>query len=208
MNDDALVKCSPAHFYKEAWKTMNTVQPIRDPQTLEAIKGYLRGKSRRDYMIFLIGINTGLRISDILDLKVNQVKGTHIVVGREEKTGKEQLIKINEALRKELDEYIAGKADSDYLFTGRSKKRLNGAKGEPINRSTAYKMLNGVALKFGLSEIGTHSLRKTFGYHFYHRTKDIALLMDLFNHSEQSITLRYIGVKQDTLDEALDRFIL
>jgi len=61
---------------------------------------------------------------------------------------------------------------------------------------------------FNIEEIGTHTLRKTFGYHFYKKTNDIALLMELFNHSSQSITLRYIGMNQDFMDEQLIDFNL
>jgi integrase len=186
---------------------MNFVQPIRDPRKLEAIKQYLKDTNERDYLLFYTGINTGLRISDILPLRVGQVKGTHIDI-IEKKTGKRKSIKINKALRKALDSYTLDKPDHEYLFKGRSKKHLTGAIDEPIDTSMAYKILSQAARRFGVKEIGTHSLRKTFGYHFYNREKDIALLMDLFNHTDQSVTLRYIGIKQDTLDDAFDRFSL
>jgi len=51
-------------------------------------------------------------------------------------------------------------------------------------------------------------LRKTFGYHFYQQTKDVALLQELFNHSSPSVTLRYIGINQDKIDQAYDNFSL
>jgi site-specific recombinase XerD len=53
-----------------------------------------------------------------------------------------------------------------------------------------------------------YTLRKTFGYHFYQRTKDVATLQMIFNHSHPSITLRYIGINQDLMDEAVDHFSL
>ncbi|MEK3721995.1 site-specific integrase [Paenibacillus sp. FSL H8-0034] len=186
---------------------MKFVQPIRDPQKLEAIKEHLKDTNERDYILFLIGINTGLRISDILPLQVKNVKGTHIDIV-EKKTQKRQLIMMNDTLRNELTAYVTGKPDDEYLFPSRSIKTKTRIKSSPIDRSMAYKILSGAARKFGLNEIGCHTLRKTFGYHFYLKTKDIALLMDLFNHSEQSITLRYIGIKQDTLDSALSKFSL
>jgi len=186
---------------------MNFVQPIRDTRKLQAIKDYLKMKNERDYVLLMVGINTGLRISDILPLRVIDVKGTHIGI-REKKTGKYKMVKINRALREALDHYIQGKADYEYLFRSRNKKRKTGRIDEPITASMAYKMLSSVARRFGLKEIGTHSMRKTFGYHFYQREKDISLLMELFNHSEESITLRYLGIKQDTLDDALDRHSL
>ncbi|MBP1992534.1 tyrosine-type recombinase/integrase [Paenibacillus eucommiae] len=185
---------------------MKFVQPIRDIRNVEAIKHYLKVRSERDYILFMVGINTGFRISDILSLSVKDVRGTHIEI-IEGKTQKRKKIKIRKTLRKALDDYIKGKQDYEYLFTGRSKKH-SGLIGEPIDSSTAYKALSKAAHANGVEEIGTHSMRKTFGYHFYLKTRDIALLMELFNHSEQTITLRYIGIKQDSLDEAMDEFEL
>ncbi len=69
-------------------------------------------------------------------------------------------------------------------------------------------MLNTAGGKIGLKEIGTHTLRKTFGYHFYKETKDVALLQNIFNHSAPSVTLRYIGINQDIIDKAIDNFSL
>jgi len=59
-----------------------------------------------------------------------------------------------------------------------------------------------------MDSIGTHTLRKTFGYHFYQKYKDIALLQELFNHSAPSVTLRYIGINQDMIDDAMKEFKL
>ena len=74
---------------------------------------------------------------------------------------------------------------------------------KPITRQQAYKILNDAAGKFGVERIGTHTLRKTFGYHFYQQTKDIATLKEIFNHSDISITFRYIGINQDIKDEKM-----
>lgn len=181
---------------------MNIVQPIRDKEKVEEMKKCLREKNIRDYLLFMFGINTGLRISDILPLKVKDVKGTHVII-KEEKTDKIKRQKINNALRMALDEYVADKKlnDDDYLFPSR--------KGDShITRKQAYRVLNGCAKCIGLEEIGTHTLRKTYGYHFYQKTKDVAMLQKLFNHSAPSITLAYIGITQDMMDEAMDSFEL
>ena len=91
----------------------------------------------------------------------------------------------------------------DYIFKSR-----NGT-NKPITRVRAYTILNEVARKIGIQEeIGTHTLRKTFGYWFYQRTKDVAILQQIFNHSSPSITLRYIGINQDILDRELENFSL
>lgn len=68
---------------------MNYVQPIRDPEKVQQIKEFFKEENHRNYLLFLMGINTGIRISDILKLKVVDVKGTHIIL-REQKTGKQK----------------------------------------------------------------------------------------------------------------------
>ncbi|MEK4881443.1 MULTISPECIES: tyrosine-type recombinase/integrase [Paenibacillus] len=180
---------------------MKFVQPIRDPVKLSEIKSYLRNQNHRNYILFQIGINTGFRISDILPLKVLDVKGTHITI-QEQKTRKEKKVLIRKSLRKDLDEYISNKRDEELLFPSRNRK--GSRKPHPISRNMAYKIIRNAAAEFGLSEIGTHSMRKTFGHNFYMKKRDIVLLMELFNHEEEKVTLRYIGILQDTLDDALE----
>lgn len=181
---------------------MEFVQPIRDKFKIEEMKSELLRNGTRDYLLFVIGINTGLRISDILELKVKDVKGkTHIAI-IENKTKKNKRFKVNNSLRYELDNYIKGMDDEDYLF--KSRKGEN----KPITRVQAYRILKNAGVNIGLSEIGTHTLRKTFGYHFYQKTKDVVLLQELFNHSAPSVTLRYIGINQDIMDKAIDDFSL
>ncbi|MGN7359473.1 site-specific integrase [Paenibacillus sp. SAF-054] len=179
---------------------MNTVQPIRDMEILQDIMDYLEGTNYRNFIMFLIGIDTGLRISDILRLRVRDVTGTHISI-REKKTGKQKRILITSELKKKLAQYIAGKPPNEFLI--KSREGTN----RPITREMAYKIVRSIGEEFGLSEIACHSLRKTFGYIFYNQTtaKDIALLMIYFNHSSPQETLRYIGMAQDTMDMALKK---
>lgn len=177
---------------------MEFVQPIREKSIIEKMKKSF--KSDRDRFMFVLGINTALRISDILKLKVKDLKGTHLKVS-EDKTGKVKRQIINPALREEIEKYIEGKHDEDLLFPSRKGTK-------PISRIQAYRIMNNVAEDLGLEEIGTHTLRKTFGYHFYNKTKDIATLQMLLNHSAPSVTLRYIGMNQDALDSALEDFSL
>lgn len=180
---------------------MNFVEPIRDKEKIEELKVLLKKQSARNGFLLNFGINTGLRISDILPLKVADVRGKSHILITEKKTGKRKRFKINQALRDAIKSYTQGMDNNDYLFA--SSKRP-----QPITRVRAYQILNGAARKIGLSEIGTHSLRKSFGYHFYQRTRDIATLQMIFNHSHPSITLRYIGITQDLIDEAVDQFSL
>lgn len=97
---------------------MNFVQPIRDPEQIQQLKEYFKEKSLRNYILFIMGINTGLRISDILKLKVGDVKGSHISM-REKKTGKQKRIQITVALKRELKWFIEEREDNEYLLQSR-----------------------------------------------------------------------------------------
>ncbi|MEB9814699.1 tyrosine-type recombinase/integrase, partial [Bacillus cereus] len=127
---------------------MNFVQPIRDSEQIQQIKEYLKEKNARNYILFVMGINTGLRISDILKLKVGDLKGSHISM-REMKTGKQKRIQITAALKRELRWFNENREDDEYLLKSRQ------GKNRPIGRSMAYKILSGAAAEFGLDEIGT-----------------------------------------------------
>lgn len=177
---------------------MNTVEPIRDINKVWDIADYLKEQSERDYVMFLFGIYVGLRISDILELKVRDVKGKNHVSIREKKTRKERVFPISDELRPILNHYIKGMSDYEWLFPSR--------KGDNhITRQRAYQILRDAGEKFGLESIGTHTLRKTFGYHFYQQMKDIATLKEILNHSDASITFRYIGITQDIKDNKMKK---
>ncbi|HDK7438643.1 TPA: tyrosine-type recombinase/integrase, partial [Staphylococcus aureus] len=119
---------------------------------------------------------------------------------REQKSRKQKQIPLYH-LKKDIDRYIQFLEDEDYLF--KSNKLDSEAQIKPISRVQAYRILNHSAKSIGLSEIGTHSMRKTFGYHYYKKTKDVALLMDLFNHSSQVVTLRYVGISQEVINSSI-----
>ena len=173
---------------------MNYVMPIRDKQKIKEMKQALRSRCERDYMIFMIGINTGLRISDILPLRVQDVKGLKMRV-LEQKTGKPRTISINDKLRIALDKYIKGKGDYEHLIKSRN------GNNQPIHRNTAYEILRRAAEEVGLNAIGTHSMRKTFGYHLYQATKDIEAVRKILRHSSVNYTRVYIGIEDDYIDE-------
>lgn len=90
----------------------------------------------------------------------------------------------------------------EYLFT--SQKGNN----KPITTTQAYRIIVAAGTNIGLTEIGTHTMRKTFGYWHYQQFHDIAILQEIFNHSSPSITLRYIGINQDEIDKSYYSFSL
>ena len=132
----------------------------------------------------------GLRISDIIKFKVKDAIGNSYNI-REKKTKKQKVYEFNRYLKREIQEYVQGKDENEYLFKSRN------GKNQPITRQRAYQILKNVCYRNGVYNVGTHTLRKTFGYHMYKRTKDVALLMEIFYHSSPGITLRYIGINQE-----------
>ena len=179
---------------------MKKVDPIRDIEKVKKMKSILKRQNFRDYLLFYLGINSGLRISDLLKLQVKDVKDKTSIRLVEQKTGKNKKIKMNHQLKNAIDDYITGLDDQEYLF--QSRKGDN----KPISRVQAYRVLKKAAKELGLEHIGTHTLRKTFGYHHYKQNKDVALLQRIFNHDSPSTTLEYIGISQEEIDNSYNDF--
>jgi integrase len=184
---------------------MELVQPIRDKKKIEAMKKVLLGQSKRDYLLFVLGINSGLRISDILKMRVCDVidergKPKAYYELREQKTGKVKRFPFPKNVQKAIADYLSD-YDGDherYLFVSRK------GDNQPITRQHAWYIINEAARKVEITDkIGTHTLRKTFGYHAYKNGTDIVLLQQIFNHSAPSVTLRYIGITQDDIDSVV-----
>ena len=179
---------------------MNYVEPIKDTEKLRDICEHLKKTNMRNYIMFSMGIYTGLRVSDILKLRVRDVHNRDIVYIKEKKTGKRKETQINTLLKKELKTYCDGKDGSEYLI--KSQRGHN----DHIKRNEAYKIVKDVCGMFGIEKTGTHTMRKTFGYHYYKKTGDIVTLQKLFNHSHISVTLRYIGIDQEETNKTLKNF--
>ncbi len=179
---------------------MNYVEPIRDSEKIRELANYLRNYSERNYIMFLIGVNSGLRISDILRLRVRDVKEKDYISLREKKTKKQRIFPITPMLKKELKKHCANKQEDEFLI----KSRIG--YNNPISRVRAYEILRKAGEILGLYNLGTHTLRKTFGYQFYVQYKDVVTLQKIFNHSSPAITLRYIGVEQNHINNMIKSF--
>lgn len=187
---------------------MQIVQPIRDRKKIKALAVQLKEKNDKYFIMFDIGVNVGLRISDILKLKVEDVYMQDHVTIFEQKTGKYKRFLINKKVAADIRAFVENHHlnPEDYMIT--SRKRDENGNHRPISRVQAYRVLAECADLVGLDEIGTHSLRKTFGYWHYKQHHDVALLQELFNHSSPYITLIYIGINQDIKDESMENFYL
>ena len=184
---------------------VENVQPLRTTYEIEQMREALgqTNQASRNLLLFNFGINTGLRISDIISLRVEDVKGKTSFIIKEGKTQKPRKIYLNSLLA-QLTDYInddLNGADTGYLFPSR--------KGDShISRVQAYRIVANSGKACGYDYVGTHTMRKTFGYFFYKQTKDIAMLMDIFNHSSQDVTRRYIGITEEEKENALQSFAL
>ncbi|NFN17446.1 site-specific integrase [Clostridium botulinum] len=174
---------------------MKIVKPILEDEKIKEIENYLKNNNERDYILFLCGITLGLRISDILSLKVGDIIDKDIIYIAEQKTGKAKEIAISKKLKRELKNYCKDKKNIEYLFKSRQ------GENNPIGRDRAYRIIRYAAEVFGLKRIGTHSLRKTFGRKYYQKYEDIEGLREYFNHDTSAVTRRYIGVEQEIINK-------
>lgn len=171
---------------------MKTVEAIKDEQQILSIKSYLECRSPRDYCLFMLGINTGIRIHDLLHL---YVKDFMTETGEyyhylQSSVHTNPPVYLNLQVRNALKSCIlVGALDfNDFLFKSRKSN-------DPITRQQAYRIINEAAKQAGISEsIGTHTLRKTFGYHAYRKGIAISLIQKRLQHSTPSETRQYIGV--------------
>lgn len=179
---------------------MNIVEPIRNRKDLAKVEAVLSA-NKRNLLFFVMGTNSGLRISDILSLDVKDVRNVSHIEVIEKKTGKRKKFPINSKLKALITDFVKGRGDSEPLFVSRFGNRLN--------RIRAYEVINQACKRAGVHyRVGTHTMRKTFGYHHYQQFKDVAILQKIFNHSSPSITMRYIGIEQDNIDASYRKFVL
>ncbi|QED46557.1 tyrosine-type recombinase/integrase [Cytobacillus dafuensis] len=176
---------------------MEFVDPIKDIEKIMAMKENLQKRSLRDYLLFVIGINTGIRVHDLLCLKVKDIwdgtKAEDFLYFSTANNEEKRAHYINDQVKFALENYLASVEykDNDYLFKSR-KDDL------PITRQQAYRIINQAAKDVGITgKIGMHTLRKTFGYHAYTKGIAISILMSIYNHHTQAETLHYIGIEKN-----------
>ncbi len=184
---------------------MVAVAPIRDPKNVEKIRKMLQARGEvRNSLIFCLGCNNGLRAIDLLHLKVGDIR--YLKIGeskliKERKTGKINSIMLNKISKKLLNEYFAVNPDlkdDDFLF--RSKK------GGKLDTKSLNKLIKKWTSEIGLKgeRYGCHTMRKSFGY--IQRTQfgvGFEILAKRFAHSSPRITMRYLGIQDEEVNEIL-----
>lgn len=189
---------------------MNTAQPIRNNEDLLCFMNYYRtiAPNSRNYLMMVMGLNTALRISDLLGLRWGDVYDSALEKYKvhlslvERKTDKSSLILLNRNVTEALSVHMAQMQKrgrqvnpGDWLFENQKRP------GNPISRIQAFRIVRKAAQDCHLEGvISCHSLRKTFGYYAWRQGVEPAMLMNLFNHSSFANTIRYLGIEQDDRD--------
>ena len=168
---------------------------------------YKEYTARRNKLLFIIGINIGIRASDIRLLKWENFFDNNgefrqfynLKPQKTKKTGKFVKLYYNDSVKKAIKEYIEIYPITnynDYVFTSKQ--------GKPITVQTIWNVVKGTAKKVGITQnIGTHSLRKTWGYWVWHEAADknmaLVLLQKCFAHSSTEVTMEYIGISDEDI---------
>lgn len=186
---------------------MNTVEPIRNETKIQEIKDHLKSTSPRDYLLFTMGINSALRIGDLLSLKLGDVLDDHGAIReridlRQQKTGKEVRPKINQSIREALTHYLNhfgnGVMDQWLFRSHRTGQRLCKVRVWQLVKQ----WISEVGLKGG--PYGCHSLRKSWGYWARQQGVSLELIMEKLGQSSIQTTRRYIGITQEEVNEIED----
>lgn len=191
-----------------------TTQPIKNREKLTAFRNYYRDVEYkpRNYAMIVLGLNSALRIGDILTLRWSDVYHPqyhkyrkHISIV-EQKTGKTNVLALNRPCLESLElwrQTLTRFYSEDYIFASQKGPHA------PISRSQAFRIIKKAAGRCGLdSHISCHSLRKTFGYYAWQDGVPPALLMSIYNHSSFEITKHYLGIDQTEKDQVYLKTIL
>jgi integrase len=178
------------------------VDPIRFKRHRFLIRELLRDNPR-DLLLFVMGINNGLRMKDLLSIKVGQIRdlnpGEHIRI-RESKTKKMNYLAVNEQTHRALQNFFKhypDLKDDEFLFRSRSGKKLESI----IAGRMVASWCRAVGIK---GHFGAHSLRKTWAY--VQRKEGGAsweMISTRLNHSNLDVTKRYLGIHEDEIVEML-----
>lgn len=195
----------------------SSVNPIRDEDDLKNFINYFKKKRDkevdpfkkklydRNYIMILVGVNTALRFSDLRRLTVGKVKFNYIIQ-RDKKTRKENKFSLHKDIFDEVQAYIKRQDltdDDDFLFY--SRKGVNKSLSRVQGYNIIQEIKDGIKLHY---QVGTHTLRKTFGYWFYKQYGDVVALQSILNHSTPAMTLIYIGMQKVEVEEKRKHFIL
>ena len=199
--------------------------PIKSLDDINRISEYLIGQERyRDNMLFICGINLGLRVSDLLSLRFCSLINDDLSFKDEfpvlekktrntRKVKKNRWLSVNDAVVEAVTLYLThvpSKLD-DYMFRSESGNGKN--KNQPVSRMTVDRILKEIQSTLGIdAHMSSHSLRKTFGYHQMamdnNDPRKLLILQKMFGHSSATQTMEYIGITDEEITDAYQKLNL
>lgn len=183
---------------------MEVVEAVKTQAQAELVghKLTLNAKGRTLYAdIWRFGVNTALRISDLLSLTFDDVKSGNLTI-KESKTGKTRSIELNSAAKAIVERRRVAHPTHTYLFEVESQR----AKGKPVSRISVATAFQSVGAELKL-KLGTHSMRKTRGWLMYNGGTPIEMICKVLNHSSPAVTMAYIGITQAEVDATYHQFV-
>lgn len=214
--EDTVCELAPEH----------AAEPIKSLDDIERISRYLLYKERyRDNMLFIVGINFGLRVSDLRMLRFSNLINDNLTfrdsfavfekkTRNTRKRKKNRYITINNAVIEAVTIYLEHTPNvslSDYMF--RSLSNRGGNLNEPLSIKSIDRILKGIASELNINvKMSTHTLRKTFCYHqmvmSHNDSRKLLILQKMLNHSSPAQTLDYIGITGEEIEEAYKKLNL
>jgi integrase len=186
---------------------MREVEAVKTDAQRQQVEAHLVDQDAIYLDIWKVGVNTALRISDLLSLTMDQVHKLNIdqpaLNITEQKTGKHRKIVINQTALDVMQRRLAENPGHEWLFQTNAANRDRRAAPKPINRRSVSRVFEKVGQKVAPSVVlGTHSMRKTRGYAMHKAGRSIESIAKVLNHSSPAVTMRYIGLVQQDIDES------
>jgi integrase len=169
---------------------LQNTKPLISKKQVKKLLSVARAWNPKYEMLFLIGFNSGLRVSDVLQIKVRDfILGRKQIFVTEQKTGKKRAIKFSKKIFGKILDYIDYHRlnDNDYMIFRRPYERSS-----PISRVRAWQIIKKISKEVGWDNIGTHTMRKTFARNHFKDNKDIIKLQQELNHKYPSTTVGYL----------------
>ena len=190
-------------------KIQKPVEAVKSEIKIVAISKRLKEYGSQTYAdIWNLGINLALRISDLLAVQYVDVAGKETLMIVEGKTKKTRQIKLNDTAKGLIARRRYENPTDTYLFQA-TGKRVSKVGAKPLDRSTVARKFAEIGdMKSIGVKLGTHSMRKTRGYHLLQAGHSIETICKMFQHSSPAITLRYIGIEQEDIDATFDDLCL
>lgn len=166
---------------------MNWVAPIKDEETLRRYEQELMNVDKKYFIMFRMGVGTGLQVQELLKLSVGDVKGKDSLTVYLGTKKVKRSYRFEPDLKQVLEEFTQDRDRMSPLFLGH--------RNHAISREQAYRAMKAAGQRVGLGAVGAQTMRKTFAWRYYKNTGDIAYLTHLLNHASPSVTFRFIGEK-------------